>query len=271
MAGKLKLLTNLPLVGQVTGAFFAPSQQYEDEIKLTLTVAAECAPHYAPGRQTVYLKLWAADKLAELGVLTIDADPKDQSPRYTLVGRPVVEILRTEEGGQKRTAIKLLGGPKEASAPAAAPAPARAAATEAPRARAPELTEEERKAQRARVSAELAREWYLLGEAVQAAAFLAARALSKATGKAAAELDPMAVHALASTLMITMEKRGFGGAPGLVGKLEAAVGATAPLKKPAPKAEPVGTGAKPGTGWDDPIGGDASGGAGAEDDDDLPF
>lgn len=231
---KIKLLTNIPLDGMIERATFAPSSQgYDDEVSLTLIVPSDSA--YGKGKHSVYLKLWAAQRLAELGALTVDNT--GEKPVFTVLGRPIVRILKTEEGTTKRIAIDLLPGGLPAT-PAPAPAPYSMPTTQErpgtvenfrgkPEPTPP--TDEELKAQAANVARTNARDWYLLGEMAEVATFLAARALSRATARTVDELEPMAVHALASTLIISADKRGVMALPGVAQKVRAAFSAAAPV------------------------------------------
>lgn len=130
----IKLQTNIPLVGLITGAAHAGGKEWTDpntgEVKQLPDQVAIVGNWDGVGPRRLYLDVTLGLELVNLGVLKMDVPPPPaaQQARWAvLVSNRKVQILKKEEGKRKPVYVTWAngGGPPPA-APASVPTPAAA-------------------------------------------------------------------------------------------------------------------------------------------------
>jgi len=108
MPPTVKILTNVPITGTVSAAYWSQSDTAKEkgwapQLKLIGTWDGQ-------GEGNVYLPLPVVGELVMLDVIVIDGKDNDGNDRYNIRHRGPIQILRTEEGTKKKTAVTLVGG-----------------------------------------------------------------------------------------------------------------------------------------------------------------
>lgn len=216
MAQTFRLQDNIPVVGILKYADYAPSEKGDDQIALKgdwveLTPDGE----KGLGAARVYLHMSVRDQLLALGVLREDGQDKNGHPAYKVNGAPKVRIVRATPvvDGKKQaiTTATLDGNP--APAPAAPkPTAQSAAARPANGNGTPPPAPPDRKVA-------LLNGWRRLFADYVMATKIAAHGLAAAKGVKIADLNEQAIQAGAATVLIEGSRRSLESFPGMAKRL----------------------------------------------------